>query len=168
MTTARVEQTDTITALLRRADTGDRQAIDALRGECEATPELWREFGDIARQVRLKLIGRIAGENAVVGEAVAREVAALRRAWVGEHPTPLETALAERIAANWLNLHYVEAKHLQALGELTYEEDTWHCRRVEQAERRYLRAIRELAQVRKIQQVTVQVNVGEKQIIIGG
>lgn len=55
-----------------------------------------------------------------------------------------------------------------ALGGLTYEEVTWHCRRVEQAERRYLRAIRELAQVRKIQQVTVQVNVGEQQIIIAG
>jgi len=36
------------------------------------------------------------------------------------------------------------------------------------AEGRYLRAIRELAQVRTIQRVTVQVNVGEQQIIIGG
>ncbi len=168
MSTALVEQNDAINALLRRADRGDRRAIDALRGECEAVPELWREFGNIARQVRLKLIGQICGKNDVVGEAVSREVAALRRVWAGEDPTPLETALAERIATNWLNLHYVEAKYLQALGELTYEDDTWHCRRIEQAERRYLRAIRELAQVRKIQQVTVQVNVGEKQIIIAG
>ncbi|HEY8599723.1 MAG TPA: hypothetical protein VIL85_14895 [Thermomicrobiales bacterium] len=168
MSTALVEQTDTINALLRRADTGDRRAIDALRGECEAAPELWKEFGNIARQVRLKLIGKISGANDVVGEAVAREVATLRRAWAGEEPMPLETALTERIATNWLNLHYVEAKYLQALGELTFEEDTWHCRRIEQAERRYLRAIRELAQVRKIQQPAVQVNIGERQINVAG
>ncbi len=43
-----------------------------------------------------------------------------------------------------------------------------HCRRIEQAERRYLRAIRELAQVRKIQQPTVQVNIGDKQINVAG
>jgi len=164
VSTALVERADTVNALLQRANTGDRLAIAALRGECEAAPELWREFGNITRQVRLKLIDKIAGRNDVVGEAVAREVAALRRAWVGEQPTPLETALAERIAATWLNLHYVEAKYLQALGELTYEEDTWHCRRIERAERRDLRAICQLAQVRKIQQVTVQVNVAERQI----
>ncbi len=168
MTTALVEQNDAINALLRRADTGDRRAIVALRGECEAAPELWREFGNIARQVRLKLIGQMCGKNDVVGEAVSREVAALRRVWAGEAPTPLETALAERIAVNWLNLHYVEAKYLQVVGDLTYEQDTWHCRRIEQAERRYLRAIRELAQIRKIQQPTVQVNIGDKQVNVAG
>lgn len=168
MSTALVEQTDTINVLLRRATQGDRQAIDALRGECEATPDLWKEFGNIARQVRLKLIGKISGKNDVVGEAVAREVAALRRVWAGEHPTPLETALAERIATNWLNLHYIEAKYLQSLGELTYEEDTWHCRHIDLAERRYLRAIRALAEVRRIQLPAVQVNVAEKQVNVAG
>jgi len=102
VSTALVEQNDAINALLRRADTGDRQAIDALRGQCETMPALWRDFGDLAWQARAKLIGKIAGKNAIVAEAVSREVAALQRAWVGEHPTPLETALGERIAANWL------------------------------------------------------------------
>lgn len=168
MSTALVEQTDAITALLRRADTGDRKALDALRGQCEAAPTLWHEFGDIARQVRLKLIDRITGKNDVVGEAVAREVAALRRAWVGEHPTPLEAALGERIAVNWLHLHYVEAKYLEAMGDLTYEQDTWHGKRIEQAERRYLRAIKALAEVRKLQLPAVQLNIGERQVNVAG
>ncbi len=168
MSMASIEQADPINALLRRADTGDRQAIAALRGEGAAAPALWREFGDIAWQERAKLVGKIAGQNAIVAEGVSREVATLRRAWVGEHPTPLETALGERIATNWLYLHYIEAQYLQALGALTWEEDERHRKRVEQAERRYLRAIRELAQVRTIQRVTVQVNVGEQQVIIGG
>jgi len=168
VSTALVEQNDAINALLRRADTGDRQAIAALRGECAAAPALWRDFGDLVWQARAKLLRRIAGQNDIVAEAISREVAALRRAWVGEHPTPLETALGERIVANWLYLHYVEAQYMQALGDLTDEGEMWHCRRVEQAERRYLRAIRELAQVRTIQRVTVQVNVGEQQVIIAG
>lgn len=89
-------------------------------------PDLWHEFGDIARQVRLKLIDRIAGENAVVRE----------------QPTPLEAALDERIAANWLHRHYIEATNLQALGGLTWDGDEAHRKRVERAERRYLCAIK--------------------------
>ncbi len=159
---------EAINALLRRADTGDRRAIDTLRGRCEETPALWRDFGDLAWQVRAKVLGKIAGDNAFVAEAVSREVGALRRAWVGEQPTPLERALGERLAANWLHLHYVEAKYLQELGGLTYEQDTWHRQRIEQAERRYLRAIKALAEVRRLQLPAVQVNVGERQINVAG
>ncbi len=168
MSTALVEQNDAINALLRQADKGDERAIAALRRVSEETPALWQEFGDLARHARGALCRHIAGRNRYLEEAIAKEAGRLRRAWAGDDPTPLETALAERVAACWLYLHYVEAKYLQVVGDLTYEQDTWHCRRIEQAERRYLRAIRELAQVRKIQQPTVQVNIGDKQINVAG
>lgn len=167
MTAALVDNT-AINALLRLADTGDREAIAALRGQCEAGAVPWRDFGDLAFLVRGKLLERIAGQNAFVAEAVAKEAGRLRRAWAGEDATPLETALAERIAACWLYLHYVEAKYLEALGTLTWERDEWHRKRVDQAERRYLRAIKALAQVRRLALPTVQVNIGDQQINVAG
>jgi hypothetical protein len=161
---------DTLNALLRRADQGDERAIATLRAVSDATPALWRDFGDLARQARVQLVRRIAGENAFVGEAVAQEVGRLRRAWAGDNPSPLETALAERIAACWLALSYVECGYTSRMGQadtpLTWEEDERHRKRVEQAERRYLRSIKALAEVRRIQLPTVQLNVGEQQVIV--
>lgn len=172
--TTQVEATDTdaINALLRQADKGDERAIAALRRVSEETPALWQEFGDLSRHARMALCRRIAGRNRYLEEATAKEAGRLRRAWAGDDPTPLETALAERIAACWLYLMHAEGNYTGRMGQadnpLTWEEDERHRKRVEQAERRYLRAIRELAQVRKIQQVMVQVNVGKQQIIIAG
>jgi hypothetical protein len=171
VTAALADQPATLNSLLRRADTGDRVAIAALHGEADAAPELWREFGDLATQIRMKLVGLIAGKNAFVASAVAQEAGRLRRAWAGEGATPLELALAERIAACWLYLAYAEGAYAQLLsgGEgLTWERDEFHRKRIDQAERRYLRAIRALAQVRRLNLPAVQVNIGDKQINVAG
>ena len=74
-------------------------------------------------------------------------------------------ALAERIAAAWLYLHYCEMTYLALLGEgVTWERDAFHRKRIEQAERRYIRAIKALAEVRRLRLPSVQVNIGDKQI----
>jgi hypothetical protein len=158
-----------INALLRRADTGDREAIAILRGQCEGGAVPWRDFGDLAKQVRQQLVGQIARKNEFVAEAVAREAGQLRRSWAGEDAPPLERALAERIAAAWLYLHYCEMTYLGLLKEgLTWERDEFHRKRIDQAERRYLRAITALAKVKRLQLPTVQVNIGNKQINVAG
>ena len=128
---------DTINALLRLADQGDERAIARLRAVSDgAMPELWRELGDPARMARVHVVNKIAGQNELVGEAVAREVGRLRRAWVGDHPSPLETALAERIAACWLALSYAECSYTSPGPGRTWEEDERNRKRIDQAERR--------------------------------
>jgi hypothetical protein len=160
---------DTDNALLRLADRGDADATAALVARCAAEPALWREFGDLAQQVRIKLVGQIARQNEFVASAVAREAGRLRRAWAGEDATPLEVALAERVAAAWLYLHYCEMVYLDLPGEgRTWERDAFHRKRIDQAERRYLRAIKALAQVRRLRMPAVQVNIAERQINVGG
>ena len=158
-----------VNALLRRADTGDREAIAALRAQCALEPARWRNFGDLAQQVRGHLLDRIARQNEFVAEAVAKEAGRLRRSWAGDNATPLELALAERIAAAWLYLHWVEMTYLAALAEgLTWERDELHRKRIDQAERRYLRAIKALAEVRRLRLPAVQVNIGDRQINVAG
>jgi len=166
--TAQAEGTDDTNALLRLADRGDGDATAALLARCAADPALWREFGDVARQVRQQLVGRIAGDNRVVAMAVWREAGRLRRDWAGDEAPPLERALAERIAACWLHLHLVEGQYQQAVAGLTWAQDEWHRKRVEQAERRYLRAIAALARVRHLRLPAVQVNIGARQVNVAG
>lgn len=160
--------TDDTNTLLRLADQGDEGATATLAARCAANPALWHEFGDLAKQVRAQLVKRIAGENLIVAEAVSREAGRLRRAWAGDECSPLERALAERIAACWLHLHLAEGQYNQAAAGLSWDQAERHCKRIEQAERRYLRAIMALAQVRRLQLPAVQVNIAERQVNVGG
>jgi hypothetical protein len=158
-----------LNALLRRADTGDGEAIATLRDQCAGGAVPWRDFGDLAGQVQQQLVGQIARQNAFLAEAVAKEAWRLCRSWAGEDATPLESALAERIVAAWLYLHYCEMTYLGLLKEgVTWERDEFHRKRVDQAERRYLRAIKALAQVRRLHLPAVQVNIGDQQINVAG
>ncbi len=156
--------TEQINALLRGADAGEPKALAELRQLCEEAPEAWREFGDLARNARLALVGRVAGKNAVVREAVARQIGQLRAELAGPAPTPLERLLVDRILANWLFLHYVETSYAQQLHALTLAQGDYHQRRIDRAHRRYLASIKALAQVRRLLTPAVQVNIAERQI----
>ena len=154
--------------LLKRANEGEGAALVELRELCEGHPELWAGLGNLAAQAQAMLIGTIAGPNEVVAEAVSREVAALRQELAGNEATPLERLLVARIVACWLHLHYAEARYAQNLGKLTMSQGEYHQRIIERAQRRYLTAIRTLAQVRRLQLPAMQVNIGEKQINVAG
>ena len=147
--------------LLKRANAGEGAALVELRERCAGQPELRAGLGDLAAQAQAALIGAIAGPDAAVAEAVGREAAALRRALAGPDAPPLERLLVDRIAACWLQLHYAEARYAQHLGSLTMAQGEYHQRTIERAQRRYLAAIKALAQVRRLPIPSIQVNIAE-------
>ena len=116
--------------------------------------------------VQASLIQAIAGKNEVVAEAIGRRAADLRRELAGSEPTPLERLLVSRIVACWLALHYAEAWYAQNLGKLTMEQGEYHQRTIDRAQKRYLAAIKALAQVRRLLTSTVQVNIADQQVDI--
>ena len=61
----------------------------------------------------------------------------------------LERVLIERVVQTWLNLHWIETVDAQA-GSRPIPVEKHDAARVEQAERRHLRAIKALATVRKM------------------
>jgi hypothetical protein len=108
-----------------------------------------------------------------------RDSKALQAELEGPSPTVLERLLSERIAVCWLAVCYQEALYYQNLSEFSPKTHQSHQDRMDRANRRYLSAIKALAQVRRLQvpltlQVALpgatqvgqaaQVNVGEKQI----
>jgi hypothetical protein len=56
------------------------------------------------------------------------------------------------------------AQALKAKG-MSWESSEYHQRRQDRAQRRYLEAIRTLAQVRRLLAPTVQLNIAEQQIV---
>jgi hypothetical protein len=67
-----------------------------------------------------------------------------------------------------VDLYLTVPAYGQRLGgtceRLTWAEDKAHRKRIEQAARRFLRAIKALAAVRRLQLPAMQVNIGEKQV----
>ena len=149
----------TITDLLAGANGGDVQALAGLRAACDAEPAHWRRLGDVGWQARMALIRRIAGDNTVVGEAVSRRVVELRDELGGPAPPPLERLLIDRVITGWLYLHYVEMAYAQNLGDLTAKQGEHQQRRIGHAHRRYLSAIKALAEIRRLPLPALQINV---------
>ncbi len=151
--------------LLPDANAGDPSALRDLRTILEDHPQLWDGIGNLAREAEQPLVRLVAGPNTVAKEAIRKKLDALRRDVAGPAPSPLELLLADRVALGWLGLAVAEGQYHRALDQgLSQSDDEFHQRRMERAQRRYLAAIKALAQVRRLAVPTVQVNIGDKQI----
>ncbi len=160
---------DRLNALLPAVNAGDISARDELRDVLNATPELWAEVGNLGRQAELALVRAAAGDNPVAKEAIVRKLDGLRAELEGSNPSPLESLLADRVAISWLSLAVVEGTYHQALERgLSQADDAFHQQPIERAQRRYLAAIKALAQIRKLGVPTVQVNIADKQVNVAG
>jgi len=163
------KQSDTgrdLMKLLARADEGDRQALAALRTSFDEDPALWDAVGDAAFQAEAAMIELAAESNEVVQEAIHRKLGRLRRELAGEAASPLERLLVDRITVCWLMLAQAESRYARALKapRVSFELSEYHQRRCDRAQRRYLAAIRALAQVRRLLVPMVQMNIAERQV----
>ena len=75
-----------------------------------------------------------------------------------------ERLLVDRVVACWLQVHYADAVYAQGMKDLTFNQGDYYQRRQDRAHRRYLSAIRSLAQVRRLLSPSIQVNIAEQQI----
>jgi hypothetical protein len=162
--------------ILKRAREGDESLRGTVRTILSEMPADWPDFGEQVRQMLLK---SGFGNDVLRREMLLRDSKALQKELEGPSPTVLERLLAERIAVCWLAVCYQEALYYQNLTEFSSKTHQSHQDRMDRANRRYLSAIKALAQVRRLQlpltlQVALpgatqvaqaaQVNVAEKQI----
>jgi hypothetical protein len=152
-----------LSAVLRRARSGDESALPALRRVLD-TGELVESLGNLALQVEATLIKNAAGENLAFKEGLGRKMAKIRADLAGPDAPPLERLLADRVAVCWLSLHDVEVRFAQSCNDLTIKQADYWQRRINSAHKRYLTAIKTLATVRKLALLALQVNIARKQV----
>ena len=153
---------DPVTALLKRANGGDRSVLPKLQRLLDRYPELSPLFGDLGRCAKKRWIELATGNNVLVKETLLRHVAALQEELEGPTPSVLERLLAERVVVCWLELQCLDPA-LSGQKEIPLRVAEFHDRRRDRAHRRYLAAIRSLATVRRLVIPSVQVNIGAKQ-----
>ena len=156
-----------VVELIRAADTDQPSAETRkmLASLFDSDPTVWRAAGDMVEQSARMLISKIASTHAIK--------ASMTRGWE-QLPTDLarpsdgelERLLVQQVVIAWLHLGYVEYQYSAMTTEtgLTMKRAEYWEKRLNAAQRRYLRATETLARVRRLQLPAVQVNIGAQQI----
>jgi hypothetical protein len=152
-----------------KAEDGDDGARQELRRRlAQEAPEIVARCSDSARTYRRLLAKRSSGGSPLVQEAISERARRVALELAGENPTPLEVLLCERVASLWVLVELQEA----LLAAWYYKAEgaspafvLQMARLQESCNRRYLGAIKTLAQVQKLQGPSrVQVNIGGNQV----
>ena len=147
---------------------GDKSTLPLVRAALDSIPRMVDSYGDLAGQAEESLIRLVSGKNLLTAEALTRKVAALKAELAGLSPTPLERLLVARIAACWLQVHHADEMCTINMGKVSLEMGDFLQRRQDAAHRRYLTAVKALAQVRRLLVPMIQVNVARQQVVANG
>jgi hypothetical protein len=154
-----------------KAQDGDEGARQELRHRlAQEAPEVVARCSDSARSYRRLLAKRSSGGSPLVEEAITERARRMALELAGENPTPLEVLLSERVASLWVLVELQEALLAAWYHKASAVSPAFvlqMARLQESSNRRYLGAIKTLAQVQKLQGPSrVQVNIGGNQVNI--
>jgi hypothetical protein len=139
-------------ALVARANGGDKSVLPELRAMLDTHPEVARIKGDLPRDAHLAMTRAVAGDDVGLPEVLARRAAQVRADLEGEHPSPLERLLCERVATCWLAVYLLDAVTMvTSTGQRPTTNIIEHHERMkDSAQKRYLEACVALAKVRRL------------------
>jgi hypothetical protein len=127
------------------------EGIKALRKLFNEKPEIWKELTDLAKSVQNNILNLNFSGSFLSKESYTRKLAFMRDNLGWQNSSELEKILIEQVCLNWLRLNLMESVH----NERTYEKHStetglyWD-KRLNSAQRRYLKACETLAKVRKL------------------
>jgi hypothetical protein len=154
-------------ATIRRAEKGNAAALAEVREMLKhpGIPDVL--CGNVAREALRLLVNTYAGENPVIREAVICKLAEMRAELSGTNPTALEKLLVERVLATWLHLHHLESVYARK-DSMTLAQGAYYQKSMTAAQKRYIGAIKGLADVRKLALPVLQVNIAKRQVNVAG
>ena len=158
--------------LLNRMNTDDPSREDrrALRKVLKEHPDLWRSAGDLSRRAEEQIIKKKSGGTAIVEESLRHGVKQIRKDLGHEDAPALERLLIEQVALTWLHYHSTQHSYHQVTsGSIPITQADYWERRLDAAQRRFLRATKTLGRVRKMAgREALQINIGGQQVNVAG
>ena len=123
---------------------------EALRKYFAEDSAVCLEIADLSGKVQKQVIENLA-DTYLVQESYKIKIAAMRDNLGWNNSSEIEKILIEQVCLNWLRLNYLESIH-HSKTTASHSQDTgiyWD-KRLNSAQRRYLRACESLAKVRKL------------------
>ncbi len=157
-----VVQTD-LAHLVHRGMAGDQEALPAIRELLDQAPELWTQARTLSTQVEHAWLQTLTGEDLVTREILTRQVDLLKAALAGPDVSPLEQLLIDRICACFLALQHAELRTASRLQHGRTPSNAEE-KRLDSLQKRFLGAVKSLAQIRRLMTPTLQLNVAQQQI----
>lgn len=99
---------DVFRALVKRANSGDRDALVRLRQVLDEHPEIWDEVGDLAAHAEAAFIAAIAGGDQLLAESLQRKSEDLKQSLTRPGASMAEKLAAQRVVACWLQLQHAD------------------------------------------------------------
>jgi len=152
--------------VLELAEKGDRSVLPQIRELLDKLPDAVDDLGDLHRVARNALLDLSSGEHVLLREAQTRKLDQMGAAISGPDPSALERLLANQIVLCWQQLRLITIREAQE-REYSLTKGDYYQRCLDRAQRRYLQAIKTLAQVRRLGVPALQVNIaadGGKQV----
>ena len=157
-----------LTPLLRQARAGDRSVLPALKTHMDAHPEYWVQQGNLSQEIRDLLIIQLSVGDVARQEAITRWYEAEFQRLAGPAPSPLEVLLVGEILTCWLDLDRWRLISVALDKAPTRGDAQTVQRRVDAAHQRWLKAVKTLAQIRKLGVPVVQINLAAQQTNVAG
>ena len=138
-------------AIGARANSGKPDDLAELREYLDQNPRLWQVVGDFGRVALNAWVDLVSGTHVHIREAVLRKAAALRADLLGDapHPSPVEKLLIERIVISSIQLSFYETSMAKP-GETSVRVAEFYDKRLTQAQRRHLQAVKALTDFRRL------------------
>jgi hypothetical protein len=157
-----------INELIRQSKEGDKAARRRIRELTELEPigMLRATGGCLAWQIESAKISKLTGDDKMWDSAITHKMRSIRESLGGPDAPPLERLLIERIALAWLDVSDLDFRHASS-ADLSYAKAEYFSRMRDRANRRYLQALKTLAQVRKLNVVAINVEVDKMQVNVG-
>ncbi len=134
--------------VLVAAQSGDESTLPVVRRMLANSTELVNMAGDAAALAEAAWVRRYAGSDVLTREALKVKAAELRRSLLGVSPTAVERLIVDRIVVCWLQVNFHDQVEVQQT-ERTLKQATFDMHRQESIQRRYLRALRTLTEIRR-------------------
>ncbi|HEY4723814.1 MAG TPA: hypothetical protein VII92_18305 [Anaerolineae bacterium] len=161
--------TQKLQALVHKTDLEKpaQKDIAALRRALQQDQALWRRASDLNHMAHRQLTGKFPP---AIREALYLRLEAMQQDLGYAEAPAIERLLIEQVTTCWLNLQITQLVYAVATADLTNSAgaDQWE-RRLISAQRRYLKAIESLTQVRRrLRPNAVQLNIGAQQLNVVG
>jgi hypothetical protein len=105
------------------------------------------------------LLTQIYEKDLPLQQEAKEQLHQMRAQLAGDSASPLEQILIERIAICWLQMHQYEMLYARKMDRCPPSDEEIHLKRLAMAHKRFLSAIKTLAQVRRLQLPSLQLSI---------
>jgi hypothetical protein len=135
--------------LVARANTGDRESLEALRLFLDDHPEIQETVGDLTRTAEASWLDLLVSDDTLGRESVRRQLEKLKSDLAGTHAAGLEKLLVDEIGVCFLANRHAEIMAAGPAGG-SLAQAAFRLRRADSAQRRFLSSIKTLATLRAL------------------